>query len=69
MEGKQKGDTEKGVARIYDVVTGEGMGKGQEKWLRLPIGSDCFERGTKALQTKLDNLKALEEVARSTDFD
>ena len=69
MEGKQKGDTEKGVARIYDVVVGEGMGKGQEKWLRLPIGSDCFERGTKALQAKLDNLKALEEVARSTDFD
>lgn len=69
MEGKQKGDTEKGVARIYDVVMGEGVGKGYEKWLRLPIGSDCFERGTKALQAKLDNIKALEEVARSTDFD
>ena len=69
MEGKQKGDTAKGVARIYDVVMGEGMGKGQEKWLRLPIGGDCFERGTRALQAKLDNIKALEEVARSTDFD
>ena len=69
MEGKQKGDTEKGVARIYDFVVGEGKGKGQTQWLRLPIGSDCFERGTKALQGKLDNLKALEEVARSTDYD
>ena len=69
MEGNQLGDTEKGVARIYDVVMGEGVGANHKKWLRLPIGSDCFERATKALQGKLDNIKALEEVARSTDFD
>lgn len=69
MEGKQIGDTEKGVARIYDVVMGEGMGKGYEKYLRLPIGSDCFTRATKALQAKLENIKALEQVAKSTDFD
>ncbi len=67
MDGKQIGDTEKGVARIYEVVMGEGVGANHTKWLRLPIGSDCFERATKALQAKLDNIKALEQVARSTD--
>ena len=69
MEGNQKGDTEKGVSRIYDFIMGEGWGEGKTNHLRLPIGADCWQRGTKALKEKLDNLEALKEVAESTDFD
>ena len=68
MDGKQGGDTEKGAERIYEFIVGEGMGKGKTNYLRLPIGSDCYERGTKALRSKLENLEALKNVAYSTDF-
>jgi hypothetical protein len=40
MNGTQRGDVEKGVSVIFDVVTGK---KG-ESVLRLPLGSDCVGR-------------------------
>ncbi len=69
MEGKQKGDTEKGVSRVYDFIMGEGWGEGKTGYLRLPIGADCWQRATKALREKLENIEALREVAESTDLD
>jgi NAD(P)-dependent dehydrogenase (short-subunit alcohol dehydrogenase family) len=65
MEGKQIGDTEKGVQRIYEFVVGEG----RTDLLRLPIGSDCYDRATKALREKLENIESLRDVAYSTDFE
>ncbi len=54
---------------MYDFIMGEGWGEGQTGYLRLPIGADCWQRATKALKEKLENIEALREVAESTDFD
>ena len=68
MEGKQKGDVEKGVERMYEVIMGEGMGKGKEAYLRCLIGKDCYDRGKQALEKKLENVEAMKEIAESTDI-
>ena len=68
MDNKQLGDPEKGVGVIYDFVMGEGVGKGKEHLLRLPIGSDCYKRATEALKEKLENIEQLKDVAASTDI-
>lgn len=60
-QGKQKGDPEKAVARIFEVVTGEGVAGGLKgKILRLPLGPDCVQR----MQSKLDKASADLEAAR-----
>ncbi|KAE8372157.1 hypothetical protein BDV26DRAFT_274655 [Aspergillus bertholletiae] len=60
-QGKQKGDPEKAVARIFEVVTGEGAAGGLKgKILRLPLGPDCVGR----MQAKLDKASADLNVAR-----
>ena len=69
LEGKQKGDTDKGVSRIYDAIMGEGWGKGKEQYLRLLIGADCYQRASNAVREKLENVEAMKEIAESTDFD
>jgi hypothetical protein len=68
MNTNQIGDPEKGVKVMYEFILGEGVGKGKEHHLRLPIGSDCYTRATKILKEKLDNIEDLKEVAHSTDF-
>ncbi|OGM46233.1 short chain oxidoreductase/dehydrogenase [Aspergillus bombycis] len=69
-QGKQKGDPEKAVARIFEVVTGEGAAGGLKgKVLRLPLGPDCVQR----MQAKLDkasaDLNAAREFALNTNYD
>ena len=54
LNGTQKGDSEKAAARIFEVVTGTGMGRefgGQH--LRLPLGKDCLDR----FETKMGALR------------
>ncbi|ETN46239.1 uncharacterized protein HMPREF1541_00423 [Cyphellophora europaea CBS 101466] len=71
-EGHQLGDPEEGAKRIYEAVMQEGMwkevGADGKGWLRLMIGSDAWERGTKALEGKLENIRGLRRVAASTDI-
>ncbi|KAF2967403.1 hypothetical protein GQX73_g6154 [Xylaria multiplex] len=44
-DGKQAGDPDKGIERIFEIVTGEGMaGKLKGKVLRLVLGEDAFTR-------------------------
>ncbi|KAI1210153.1 NAD(P)-binding protein [Annulohypoxylon truncatum] len=67
--GKQIGDPVKGVDRIYEAVTGEGMaGKLKGKVLRLVIGTDSWNRMRRNNDRFLGDLAMQEDVALSTDF-
>lgn len=70
MQGTQKGDPIKGVARIFEAVTGEGQAGGLKgKILRLPLGPDCVERIEAKLKSVSNDLEAAREVALSTNCD
>lgn len=70
IRGKQKGDPEKGAARIFEAVTGQGLaGRLKGKVLRLPLGPDCVGRIEKKLTSVSADLEAAREVALSTDYD
>ncbi|OGE53441.1 hypothetical protein PENARI_c008G01978 [Penicillium arizonense] len=69
MQGTQRGDPLKGVARVFEVVTGEGQaGSLKGKILRLPLGSDCVERIEAKLKSLSHDVEASREVALSTDY-
>ncbi|KAA8650348.1 hypothetical protein EYZ11_000735 [Aspergillus tanneri] len=69
-QGKQRGDPEKAVARIFGAVTGEGVaGELKGKVLRLPLGPDCVQRIEGKLKSLTDDLDNAREVALSTDCD
>ncbi|CEL09357.1 hypothetical protein ASPCAL12494 [Aspergillus calidoustus] len=68
--GKQRGDPNKAVQRVFEVVTGTGEAGGLKgKVLRLPLGPDCIQR----IETKLDkfnqDLEATREFALATDLE
>ncbi|KAJ6134661.1 short-chain dehydrogenase/reductase SDR [Penicillium sp. IBT 18751x] len=66
--GSQEGDPMKAAQRIFEVVTGTGMGAGKEDYLRLMLGPDCharFQKKTHALQENLDQMK---EISHSTSY-
>ncbi|KAJ5675215.1 short-chain dehydrogenase/reductase SDR [Penicillium maclennaniae] len=63
-----EGDPMKAAQRIFEVVTGTGMGAGKEDYLRLMLGPDCharFQKKTHALQENLDQMK---EISHSTSY-
>jgi hypothetical protein len=69
LQGTQRGDPLKGVARVFEVVTGEGQaGPLKGKILRLPLGSDCVERIEAKLKSLSHDLDATREAALSTDY-
>lgn len=69
VHGKQIGDPEKGVDRIFEAVTGEGFaGHLAGKVLRLVLGKDALERMRKNNDKFLYELSLQEESAKSTDF-
>nr|POE77912.1 putative oxidoreductase yusz [Quercus suber] len=69
IRGKQQGDPAKGAARIFEVVTGEGMAGGLKgKILRLPIGADCVERIEAKLEKVTADVNAAREAALATAF-
>lgn len=68
--GKQAGDPDKGIERIFEIVTGEGMaGELKGKVLRLIIGEDAFTRMKNNNDKLIHDLMLGEKVARSTAFD
>ncbi|KAE8356077.1 hypothetical protein BDV28DRAFT_127879 [Aspergillus coremiiformis] len=70
IQGKQQGDPEKAVARIFETVVGEGVAGGLKgKILRLPLGPDCVQRMTAKLEKASKDLEAAREIAMSTNFD
>ncbi|KAK9234371.1 hypothetical protein V1525DRAFT_61249 [Lipomyces kononenkoae] len=69
VHGKQIGDPEKGVERIFEAVTGDGMaGHLAGNVTRLVLGRDAFQRMKKSSDTFLHDLSLQEESATSTDF-
>jgi NAD(P)-dependent dehydrogenase (short-subunit alcohol dehydrogenase family) len=66
---KPKGDVEKAVRAIFDVVTGTGQAEGMEEFLRLPLGKDGSERWTVKLEDLRRNLAETENIWSMTDVD
>lgn len=63
------GDPERGVDRVFEAVTGEGLaGSVTGKVSRLVLGKDCYDRMVKSSQKSLDELSLQEEIAKSTAF-
>ncbi|KAL3431926.1 hypothetical protein BDV09DRAFT_137544 [Aspergillus tetrazonus] len=67
-DGNQRGDPKEGVKRIWEYVTDEGLLKGKEKLLRLPLGSDTGSVLTAVAKELEKTAEVYEEVWRSTDF-
>ncbi|KAI1137748.1 NAD(P)-binding protein [Hypoxylon sp. FL0543] len=68
-DGKQIGDPHKGVDRIFEAVTGEGLaGRLRGKVSRLVIGSDSLQRMKKSNDKFLSDLALQENIALSTDY-
>ncbi|KAI8630066.1 putative short-chain dehydrogenase [Xylariaceae sp. FL1651] len=69
IHGKQMGDPERGVERIFEAVTGDGMaGRLTGKVTRLVLGKDAFDRMKKSGDKFLQELSLQEETAKSTAF-
>ncbi|OAQ70056.1 short chain oxidoreductase protein [Pochonia chlamydosporia 170] len=69
MNGQQPGDPVRGVQRIFDVVTGTGMGRGLEGELRILLGGDVFGMVERKRDMLSGTLEVMKEVAFSTDFE
>ncbi|KFY84912.1 hypothetical protein V500_08889 [Pseudogymnoascus sp. VKM F-4518 (FW-2643)] len=69
VHGKQIGDPEKAVERIFEAVTGEGLaGPLAGNVLRLVLGKDALGRIKVHNDKFLHELSLQEETAASTDF-
>jgi hypothetical protein len=69
VHGKQIGDPDKGVERIFETVTGTGMaGHLAGKISRLVLGTDAYARMKKANDEFGHDLSLQEETAASTNF-
>lgn len=66
--GKQAGDPEKAVERMFEIATGEGLaGSLKGKVLRLVLGSDAMARIRKNTSKYIHELDLQEETSKSTD--
>lgn len=61
------GDPEKAAQTILDVVNGTGLAQGKERYLRLPLGSDCKQVLEHKLQVLKDTLTDQDNLVLSTD--
>ncbi|KAG4217708.1 hypothetical protein PC116_g33812 [Phytophthora cactorum] len=67
--GKMPGDPQKGVDRIFETLTGEGLaGHLKGKILRLVLGRDALVRIRKVNDKFLEDLALAEDVTVSTDL-
>jgi NAD(P)-dependent dehydrogenase (short-subunit alcohol dehydrogenase family) len=64
--GNQPGDVVKSARVIVDVLTKEGVAKGREVPVRLPLGSDCLEVVRTACKNTRKMAEEWEEVIAST---
>lgn len=68
MHGNQPGDPQKGVERIYEVITVTGMAVGLEDQLRVPLGSDCHGMLRAKIQKLSETAEKTKAISFSTDF-
>ena len=69
--GKQMLDPDRSAQRIVEAVAGGGEGwpENREQYLRLPLGKECIGRINAKVESLQTNVKALEQVWNSVDFD
>jgi NAD(P)-dependent dehydrogenase (short-subunit alcohol dehydrogenase family) len=68
FDGKQPGDTIKGVKVVADIIRGEGCAVGRPFPMNLALGSDCYAMAKDASEQSLARLEAWKDVTVSTDF-
>jgi NAD(P)-dependent dehydrogenase (short-subunit alcohol dehydrogenase family) len=68
LDGSQPGDPTKAAERVFEFVTGTGMGKGMEDELRLVLGSDCLGMLNTRIEQYSHTAKAMKTIAPSTDY-
>ncbi|UKZ76907.1 putative secondary metabolism biosynthetic enzyme [Trichoderma virens FT-333] len=68
MHGKQPGNAELGIQRLYEVVTGTGMAVGLEDQLRFPLGSDCYSMLEAKIKMLNETAEKGKSIAQSTDY-
>ncbi|KAK0644074.1 hypothetical protein B0T16DRAFT_333337 [Cercophora newfieldiana] len=66
--GKQPGNPVEGAARMWEYVAGEGLFKGKERLLRLPLGTDTGAQMRKTADELKRTADYYEDVWSSTDF-
>jgi NAD(P)-dependent dehydrogenase (short-subunit alcohol dehydrogenase family) len=66
--GQQRGNPEKGAARMWEYVADAGLLKGKPKLIRLPLGSDTGAALEATSASLAETAKEYEEVWKSTDF-
>ncbi|KAK4508685.1 hypothetical protein PRZ48_002424 [Zasmidium cellare] len=69
MDGKQSLDPEKCARVILEAVQGGGEGWSMGEFLRLPLGREFLGRWEGKMEMVGKNVRALEGVARSADFE
>ncbi|RGP74622.1 oxidoreductase yusz [Fusarium sporotrichioides] len=62
------GNPEMAVARMIELVKGIGFAEGKTVPLRVPLGSDCWERVKAKCEETLEICNGWEGIARSTDY-
>ncbi|KAL4972521.1 hypothetical protein BDW66DRAFT_121514 [Aspergillus desertorum] len=67
-DGHQLGDPREGAKRIWEYVADDGLLKGKEKLLRMPLGSDTGSALRVVARDLEKTANVYEEVWRSTDF-
>ncbi|QYT04460.1 hypothetical protein H0G86_011366 [Trichoderma simmonsii] len=68
LVGKEPGDADKAVTRMIELVKGTGMAAGRQIPLRVPLGSDGWERVKTKCEETIKICEDWEEVAKSTDY-
>ncbi|PMD25718.1 NAD(P)-binding protein [Hyaloscypha hepaticicola] len=68
MHENQPGDPRLGIARMVDMIKGEGMAEGKEIPWRVPIGTDAVEIIKERCEETLRLIEQWKEFSRSTDF-
>ncbi|PON24957.1 hypothetical protein TGAM01_v206038 [Trichoderma gamsii] len=68
LHGKQPGNAELGIQRVYEIVTGTGLAAGLEDQLRFPLGSDCHAMLETKLKMLNETAEKVKHVTLSTDY-
>lgn len=68
LVGKEPGNADKAVTRMIELVKGTGMASGKQIPLRVPLGSDGWERVKTKCEETIKICEEWEDVAKSTDY-
>lgn len=69
VDGKQKGDVEKGAKVVVKMLTGTGRAEGKQMPKRLVLGSDCVGAAEGCLEEQRRELEEWREVSLSMDHE